>query len=96
MRLLTIDTSGQIEIVGIVDSGRVLAEMSSPVRRRHSRTLLAAVDAVLDKASIELGDLDGIVVSIGPGRFSGLRVGLATAMGLVAAGRCRIWGVSTL
>ncbi len=96
MRILTIDTSGQTEAVGIVDSGRLLAATQSPAGRGHSRTLLAAVDEVLAGCGSTLSELDGIAVAIGPGRFSGLRVGLATAKGLATAGECALWGISTL
>jgi len=96
MRILTIDTSGQTEYVGVVDDGRVLASTETQAGRGQSRTLLAAVDEVLVGSDTTLAELDGIAVSIGPGRFSGLRVGLATAKGLSVTGGRPVWGISTL
>lgn len=96
MRILTIDTSSQTEFVGVADAGAVLASTASPAGRGQSRTLLAAVDEVLEASGTALAELEGIAVSIGPGRFSGLRVGLATAKGLAATGGCPVWGISTL
>jgi len=95
MRVLTIDTAGFKEIVGIVDGGEIVAATESPAGRGQQRTLLAAVDELLRAAGAAIDDVDGIAVSIGPGRFSGLRVGLATAKGLARGGR-PVWGVSTL
>ncbi len=96
MRILTIDTSGQTEFVGVVDAGHVLASTATPAGRGQSKTVLAAVDEVLADSGTELTDLDGIAVSIGPGRFSGLRVGLATAKGLAATGGRPVWAISAL
>ncbi len=96
MRILTSDTSGQPEFVGVVDAGRVLAWTATPAGRGQSKTLLAAIDEVLAASETTLSQLGGIAVSIGPGRFSGLRVGLATVKGLAASGACPVWGISTL
>jgi len=96
MRILTIDTSGQTEYVGVVDAGRVLASTATPAGRGQSRTLLAAIDDVLVESGTTLSELGGIAVAIGPGRFSGLRVGLATAKGLAATEGRPVWGISTL
>ncbi len=96
MRILTIDTSGQTEFVGVVDAGHVVASTSTPAGRGQSRTLLGAIDEVLATSGTALSELGGIAVSIGPGRFSGLRVGLATAKGLSATRGCPVWGISTL
>lgn len=96
MRILTIDTAGFTEIVGVADGGTVLASVETPAGRGQERTLLAAVDEMLAAAGVTVDDLDGIAVSIGPGRFSGLRVGLATAKGLAAPVGCPVWGIPTL
>jgi len=85
MLILTIETSTPMERVAVVRDGSVLAEITETVGRGHTEKLLGAVESTLLRASVELRELDAIAVSIGPGRFSGLRVGLATAKGLAAA-----------
>ncbi len=85
MLILTIETSTPMERVAVVRDGSVLAEITETVGRGHTEKLLRAVESTLSRASVDLGELDAIAVSIGPGRFSGLRVGLATAKGLAAA-----------
>ena len=85
MLLLTIETSTPMERVAFVRDGSVLAEVMETVGRGHTEKLLAAVESALSRSSVVLRELDAIAVSIGPGRFSGLRVGLATAKGLAAA-----------
>ena len=82
MLILTIETSTPTERVAVVRGGEVLAEVSDTVGRGHTEKLLGAIESVLADASVRIDDLDAVGVSIGPGRFSGLRVGLATAKGL--------------
>ena len=85
MLILTIETSTPTERVAVVRDGSVLAEIMETVGRGHTEKLLGAVESALSRGSVGLRELDAIAVSIGPGRFSGLRVGLATAKGLAAA-----------
>lgn len=82
MLLLTIETSTPRERVAVVRDGRVLSELARTVGRGHTEVLLGAVEQVLAASGVGVPDLDAVAVSIGPGRFSGLRVGLATAKGL--------------
>lgn len=76
--LLAIDTSAGTS-VAVVDAGRVLAEADEPGARRHAEAIGTLLRAVLAEAAIEAGDLDGVVAGMGPGPFTGLRVGIAAA-----------------
>jgi tRNA threonylcarbamoyladenosine biosynthesis protein TsaB len=96
MLALTIETSTPRESVAVVRDGVVLAERTDTVGRGHTEMLLGAVDKVLVRAGIGLRDLDALVVSTGPGRFSGLRVGLATAKGISAVSGLPLLAVGTL
>jgi tRNA threonylcarbamoyladenosine biosynthesis protein TsaB len=96
MLMLTIETSTPTERVAVVLDSSVLAELTETVGRGHTEKLLGAVESVLSRSSVRLRDLDAIGVSIGPGRFSGLRVGLATAKGLAAASGLPVVPVETL
>ena len=96
MLILTIETSTPTERVAVVKDGSVLAEFTETVGRGHTEKLLGAVEDVLSRSAVGLGDLDAVGVSIGPGRFSGLRVGLATAKGLAVASGIPVAPVETL
>ncbi len=96
MLILTIETSTPIERVAVVRDGSVLAELTDTVSRGHTEKLLSAVESVLSRSSVRLRELDVIAVSIGPGRFSGLRVGLATAKGLATASGLPVAPVESL
>lgn len=75
---------------------RNVAEVAHEEELRHAETLLPAIDECLERAGCELGDVDGFAVSIGPGSFTGLRVGLSTAKGLALATDAWLVGVPTL
>lgn len=96
MRILTIETSTPSESVAVVERDRILAERWSTAGRGHAEELVGAVASILEDAGTRLDELDAIAVSIGPGRFTGLRVGLATAKGLAAASGIGVRPVRTL
>jgi tRNA threonylcarbamoyl adenosine modification protein YeaZ len=94
--ILALDTATTVAVVALGDSeGRLLAESSWTAGYRHGEELLTRVDGLLSSAGVELGALSGIVVGTGPGAFTGLRVGLATAKGLAHGLRIPIVGVAT-
>jgi tRNA threonylcarbamoyladenosine biosynthesis protein TsaB len=96
MLVLGIETSTKQGGVAIVGEDRVLCETVLNVEVTHSERLLPAVDRALDEARITLEGLGGIAVSIGPGSFTGLRIGLSTAKGLAYATGLPLVGVPTL
>lgn len=96
MKILAIDTSTNLGSVALVRDGRIAAEVSGMVRARHGETLLPHVERVLVVASEEIAAVDLIAVGIGPGSFTGLRVGVATAKGLAMASGRPICGVVSL
>lgn len=94
--LLAIDTSGTSALVALGElDGTPLAERRWEAGHRHGEELLARVDETLVSAGVGLGDLAGIVVGTGPGAFTGLRVGLATAKALCHGLDIPIAGVAT-
>jgi len=95
MRFLTIDTSTPVEVVAVVDGDRLMAVSERRVERGHAERLMEAVSTVLREAGVALENLDGIAIAAGPGRFSGLRVGMATAKGLAVSTGLPVWPVST-
>ncbi len=82
MKVLGIETSTQICSVGLADESGFVADYSLSGKTIHAEHLANAVSTVLEDASWDSGDLDGLAVSIGPGSFTGLRIGLALVKGM--------------
>lgn len=82
--------------MGIVNDGRAVAERSLAVGGSHAAALLALVEDALADAAIRLRDVDLLAVSLGPGSFTGLRVGVSVAKGLSLATGVPVVGVPTL
>lgn len=96
MFILAADTSTSINTVCLARSGHILAETVVLSGRKHSERLLETVDWVLAEAGMGLGQIDTLAVSVGPGSFTGLRVGIATWKGLALAQGLPLVGVPTL
>lgn len=82
MRILAIESSSLVASVAIVEDGVTMAEYSANFKKTHSQTLLPMIDSMVSLLGIELFTIDAIAVSGGPGSFTGLRIGSATAKGL--------------
>jgi tRNA threonylcarbamoyladenosine biosynthesis protein TsaB len=94
--ILALETATMCGSVALVVENRCVAEFSLQTGATHSRRLLAAVDWLMQETAIEWPDIDAVAVSLGPGSFTGLRIGLATAKGLAMAAGAKIIGVGTL
>ncbi len=94
--LLALDTADRTAGVAVARGGEVLAAVVGVTHRRHGTRLLGLVDACLTGAGVERADIAAVACTVGPGSFTGLRVGLATANGLSAALGVPTAGVSTL
>lgn len=92
--LLALDTSTYHAGVGVAADGRVL-ERTWYSKNNHGAELLAAAEDLLREARLTLREVDRVAVAVGPGRFSALRVGLATAKGLVVPRNLPLAGIST-
>ena len=82
MLLLAIDSSGLVASIALMLDDTVLGEYTTNFKKTHSQTLLPMMNEVVQMTGIALEDLDAIVISGGPGSFTGLRIGAATAKGL--------------
>lgn len=94
--VLAADTTTPINTVALCRGDTLLAETIVDCRRLHSERLLATVDWVLAEADLRLRDVDLLAVSIGPGSFTGLRIGAATWKGLALGCGLPLIGVPTL
>ena len=96
LRVLAIDTSGTNALVALAEpDGTLLAERRWPAGYRHGEELLTRIDEMLSDTGVPMAELGGIVVGTGPGAFTGLRVGLATAKALARGLGVPIAGVPT-
>jgi tRNA threonylcarbamoyladenosine biosynthesis protein TsaB len=97
MRILVIDTALAVCAAGVVETpDRVLAQESAAMARGHAEALMPLIARVMHQASLGFGQLDRIAVTVGPGSFTGLRVGIAAARGIALASGKPAIGVSTL
>ena len=108
MRIVGIDTSSATASVALLEDGQLIAEQCHPgsigghaagltgFKSNHAETLLPLIESVVRQAQISLPEVSGIALSIGPGSFTGLRIGLSTVKGLAYGWGIPVVGVSTL
>ncbi|HJL16070.1 MAG TPA: tRNA (adenosine(37)-N6)-threonylcarbamoyltransferase complex dimerization subunit type 1 TsaB [Sandaracinaceae bacterium LLY-WYZ-13_1] len=96
VRVLALDTSTELGSVAILVDGTLRAEIGARVRTKHGETLLPLVRRALGLAGLSEASLDLIATGLGPGSFTGTRVGVATAKGLALALGCPLVGVVSL
>ena len=109
MKILGLDSSGQAATVALADDRRIVAEYTVNNGMTHSQTLLPMLEEIRQKVNLDLQTVDAIAVAAGPGSFTGLRIGAATAKGLGLALNkplieiptleglaCNVWGTGGL
>ena len=94
--LLAMDTTLGACSAAVVADGGVLARRWAAMARGHAEALMPMIDAAMDEAGVRRRALDGVAVTVGPGTFTGVRVGLAAARGLALALDRPLCGLSTL
>lgn len=82
MKILGIDSSGLVASVAVVEDGVILGEYTMNYKKTHSQTLLPMLDELRQMTELDLNSVDAIAIAAGPGSFTGLRIGAATAKGL--------------
>ena len=105
MKILALESSGLVAGVAVAEDDNLLGEYTINYKKTHSQTLLPMLDEVAKMTELDLSTVDAIAVSAGPGSFTGLRIGSATAKGLglalqkplihiptVDALACNLWG----
>ena len=96
MRILAIESSARAASVALLEDGKLIAQNMQHAGLTHSKTLLPMLHSLLDGLGFTLADVDKIAVAHGPGSFTGLRIGVATAKGLAQGADKPLVGVSTL
>jgi len=94
--LLAVDTCLDACSAALIEDGRVLAAVSEPMHRGHQERLAVMVRTLMTEAEVRFDRLDRLAATVGPGSFTGLRVGLAFAKGLSSALSLPLVGVGTL
>ncbi len=96
MKLIALDSSGLVASVAVVEDETLIAEYSIQYKKTHSQTLLPMLDEIRNMIELDLREVDAIAVAAGPGSFTGLRIGSATAKGLSFAMEKPIVAVPTV
>jgi tRNA threonylcarbamoyladenosine biosynthesis protein TsaB len=96
MKVLGIDTSGYANAIGIVDGGQVLADLVFEARTDSLEKIVANIDTALKNANLVLDDIEGIGVGLGPGSWTGIRIGVTVAKILAYSTGRPVAGISTL
>lgn len=97
MLILGIDTSTKISSVALYDSENgIISKLELEVKFNHSDTLLKAIDTLFEFSKLKTSDIDRVAVGIGPGSFTGIRVGIGTAKGIAFAADKEIVGINSL
>lgn len=82
MKILALDSSGVVATTALVEDDNLIAEYTINYKKTHSQTLLPMIDEIIQMTETDMETIDAIAVAGGPGSFTGLRIGSATAKGL--------------
>lgn len=96
MNILAIDTSALTATAAVLSGDTVLGEISTATALTHSQTIMPMIDELLKKINMDIADIDTFACSVGPGSFTGLRIGIGTIKGLAYGVGKPVTGVSTL
>ncbi|MBQ7077188.1 MAG: tRNA (adenosine(37)-N6)-threonylcarbamoyltransferase complex dimerization subunit type 1 TsaB [Lachnospiraceae bacterium] len=96
MKILGIESSGTVASVALYDDGKIVTEYTTNFKLTHSQTLLPMIDEALKRVGVDVSELDYVAISEGPGSYTGLRIGAATAKGIGLAIGKNLVSVSTL
>lgn len=93
---LGIETSSLVSSLALLEGDTLLGELTMQAGLTHSEQLVPHIELLLDQAQVDTSDLTGIVVAIGPGSFTGLRIGMGTAKAMAYALQIPLYGVMTM
>ena len=96
MKILAVDTATKSCSVALTDDGSVSAELTTFKDQTHSKHLMDLIHSVLEISGFSVNDVEGFAVTVGPGSFTGLRIGISTIKGLAHAVDKPVVGISSL
>ena len=96
MKLLSIDTSSDICSVAILEDDNLVKELNITDSKTHSENLMPLVDTLFKETSLSLSDMNALACSIGPGSFTGIRIGIATIKAMAEVTQIPVIGVTSL
>ncbi|MFP4015768.1 MAG: tRNA (adenosine(37)-N6)-threonylcarbamoyltransferase complex dimerization subunit type 1 TsaB [Halanaerobiales bacterium] len=96
MLTLGIDSSGEVGAVGLADGNNMLGEINIDLVHRHSEELLNNIDYLIKQTGTSIKEIEGLAVTLGPGSFTGLRIGLSTVKTFAQVLKIPVIGISTL
>lgn len=96
MNILAIDTSSLNATVAVLNDEKLLGEFIISNKNTHSQIIMPMLDDMLKFAGVDIGEIDVFATAIGPGSFTGLRIGIATAKALAQGGGKKVIGISSL
>ena len=94
MRILAMDTSSVNATVAVCDENKILGEYTISGDRAHSQIIMPMLDELLQKCKLDISDIDVFAVALGPGSFTGLRIGIAAMKTFAVTLNKKIIGVS--
>ena len=96
MKILTIDTSSKNAIIAITEDEEKIIELNNEEEKTHSQKLMPMIDEAFQKTNLSLDDMELIVCCVGPGSFTGVRIGIATAKAFADSKNIKVVGVNAL
>lgn len=94
--VLALDTSSEVASAAVADEKKIQGEIILNLNKQHSMVLIPMIDDLLSSLGVDIGDMDAIACASGPGSFTGLRIGAATAKGLCHGAEKSLIGIPTL
>ena len=96
MKILGIDTSTHSTSVCVIDDDKFICEYTVNTKKTHSQKLMVMIESMIKESDLSIKDIDAIAICIGPGSFTGLRIGMATAKAISHVNNLPIIGVNSL
>lgn len=96
MKVLAVDTSSKYASVAVIEDGRIIKELFEESEREHSETLMPMIKNILDEVNLKLEDFDLYACGVGPGSFTGIRIGIATIKAFSDAYNIPLVGINSL
>ncbi|MGB9665652.1 MAG: tRNA (adenosine(37)-N6)-threonylcarbamoyltransferase complex dimerization subunit type 1 TsaB [Ignavibacteria bacterium] len=92
MKFLSISTASDVLSLSLVENDRLLLSFESQGNKRHAELITPEIKKLMETAQLKFSDLDGVCINLGPGSFTGLRVGLSVAKGIVFGANLKLYG----